>query len=203
MSRKAKIRGILGKRGIHNYDIVIFLLFMALLFLLKGNVPYLQDLVSFRSEISLGYIAKQQGDRIYVIDSGHSRLLCFDTAGNEIFEVTDPSDDGESVLYIDDIAPDEDGLYLSASEWDGMQIAREVILRLDRNGQYVNTVVSRWSARNAWMTASCCTGSIRRPFPTMWRHWSAGTLSTRSGILFLTRICSRSFWVRTVRSAVS
>ncbi len=143
MSRKAKIRGILGKKGIHNYDIVIFLLFMALLFLLKGNVPYLQDLVSFRSEISLGYIVKQQGDRIYVIDSGHSRLLCFDTAGNEIFEVTDPSDDGESVLYIDDIAPDEDGLYLSASEWDGMQIAREVILRLDRNGQYVNTVVSR------------------------------------------------------------
>ena len=65
MSRKAKIRGILGKKGIHNYDIVIFLLFMALLFLLKGNVPYLQDLVSFRSEISLGYIAKQQGDRIY------------------------------------------------------------------------------------------------------------------------------------------
>ena len=143
VSRKAKIRGILGKKGIHNYDIVIFLLFMALLFLLKGNVPYLQDLIRFRSEISLGYIAKQQGDRIYVIDSGHSRLLCFDTAGNEIFEVTDPSDDGESVLYIDDIAPDEDGLYLSASEWDGMQIAREVILRLDRNGQYVNTVVSR------------------------------------------------------------
>ena len=75
VSRKAKIRGILGKRGIHNYDIVMFLLFMALLFLLKGNVPYLQDLVSFRSEISLGYIVKQQGDRIYVIDSGHRRML--------------------------------------------------------------------------------------------------------------------------------
>ena len=97
----------------------------------------------FAKEISLsqGYIAREYADLYYTLDNGHSRLFCFDGAGKIRFEISDPSDNGESVFYIDDIYIGTDALYLSASEWNGMLLDREVILEYTPDGQYVRTAV--------------------------------------------------------------
>ncbi len=143
MNQKRKEPSFLMKRGLHIFDAVLFVLFLALAFFLKSELLHLQDLFQFRSEISMGYLAKQQGDRVYVIDSGHSRFFCFDRDGNEIFEISDPSDNGESILYIDDLSVSGKDIYLSASEWDGMQIARELIVKIDQDGNYLETIAER------------------------------------------------------------
>lgn len=131
----------LRRHGLQFYDGILFILILVLSFALKGNVRTPSELLSFDSEISLGYSAKQYGDRIYAIDSGHSRLVCIDVTGKGVFELNSPSDNKEATLYIDDIAVTDHGIYMAASEWDGMQIAREVILSLNKDGKYLKTCV--------------------------------------------------------------
>ena len=98
------------------------------------------DIFSRTTEVSFGYIGRTSKGIRYVIDNGHARLLAFDKDAQERFEIVDPSDDGEAVLYIDDVFVDDDGIYLSASEWDGMLLTRELILAYDNEGVFQQTV---------------------------------------------------------------
>ena len=92
------------------------------------------------TEVSFGYIGRSAGGVLYVVDEGHTRLIAFDRSGQELYRIVDPSDDGESILYIDDLMTDGENLYLSVSEWNGMLLDRELILRYDLAGNYLDTV---------------------------------------------------------------
>lgn len=99
-----------------------------------------EEVLSQSTEISYGYIGRSAEGVRYAIDDSHARLIAFDNDANEQFEIVDPSDDGKSALYIDDVYVDEDGLYLAASEWDGMLVARELILAYDTGGDFQRSV---------------------------------------------------------------
>ncbi|MGM9579996.1 MAG: MFS transporter [Anaerovibrio sp.] len=104
----------------------------------------MEEVFQVHTEISLGYSARQGTDgNFYVLDNGHERLLCFDKMGKVQFTIENPADRKSELLYIDDFAVTDDGIYLSATEWDGMSIAREVILHYDGQGKYVDTLVER------------------------------------------------------------
>ena len=77
----------------------------------------------------------------YVVDDGHNRLLCFDGESNIRYALVSPSD-GRGVLYIDDFAVDGGLVYLSASEWDGMLLSREVIA-VFKGDRFVRTITER------------------------------------------------------------
>ncbi|MBR2736228.1 MAG: hypothetical protein IKD86_02840, partial [Firmicutes bacterium] len=141
--RKSAKQSYFRKRGIQIQDIVLILLFLLLLFFLRRFTLPLPEAFHFESSISYPYIAKQQGELIYVIDESHNRLICFDRGQNERFEVSGLSDNGESALYLDDLAVSGNNIYLSASEWDGMRVARELILRTDPDGHYLETMAER------------------------------------------------------------
>ncbi len=91
------------------------------------------------TDLSQGYIARESGGLYYTLDNGHSRLICLDRTGKIRFVISDPSDNGESVFYIDDMYIAPDALYLSASVWDGMLLDREAILEYTPDGQFVRT----------------------------------------------------------------
>lgn len=103
------------------------------------QVPF-SDVFSRTTELSFAYIGRTSKGVRYVIDDGHARLLAFDKDTQERFEIVDPSDDGEAFLYIDDVFIDDDRIYLSASEWNGMLLARELILAYDTEGNFQQTV---------------------------------------------------------------
>ncbi|WP_028234796.1 MFS transporter [Pseudobutyrivibrio sp. MD2005] len=100
----------------------------------------ISEALSKTREISLGYITREYNGLYYVIDNGHARIMCFDSDGKERFSITDPSDDGNSILYIDDCLITDENLYLSVSEWDGMLLARELIMKYDLDGNYIENV---------------------------------------------------------------
>lgn len=101
------------------------------------------------TQINLGYSAKQGPDgRLYVLDSSHGRLLCFDDAGNIQFSIESPRDNTGALGYIDDFFVSEEGIFLSASQWNEMALAREAILSYDINGSYRETLVNRDYSEN-------------------------------------------------------
>ncbi len=104
------------------------------------------------TEVSLGYIGRSANGVMYVVDEGHSRLIAFDESGQELYRITDPSDDGKSILYIDDLMVDGENLYLSASEWNGMLLDRELILRYDLSGNYLNTLTEAAYSQESGLT---------------------------------------------------
>ncbi|MBR1738401.1 MAG: MFS transporter, partial [Firmicutes bacterium] len=77
----------------------------------------------------------------YVVDSGHSRLLCFDK-NSDIHTVLLPTDTEGSNLYIDDFTAENGCVYLSASVWDGMMLKKEIIAEF-RGEKYIRTVTER------------------------------------------------------------
>ena len=103
------------------------------------RVPF-DSVFAKTTDVELGYIGRSADGVMYVADEGHSRLIAFDESGQERFRIVDPSDDGESILYIDDLMVDESNLYLSVSEWNGMLLDRELILRYDLEGAYLGVV---------------------------------------------------------------
>ena len=141
--KKSDSMHYLRKPGIQIQDILLMLLFVLLFFFLRRFQTPINEAFLPQSELSYVYIAKQQGSHIYAIDEGHNRLICFDRDGNELFERRDISDNGQSILYIDDMAVSGNTVYLSASEWDGMQVARELILSMDQDGNYLETFAER------------------------------------------------------------
>lgn len=101
------------------------------------------------TEICLGYSAKQGPDgRLYVLDSSHGRLLCFDNTGKIHFSLENPGDKTGALGYIDDFFVSEEGILLSASQWNEMALAREAVLSYDLNGRYRETLASRDYAEN-------------------------------------------------------
>lgn len=144
MSFRKKLKDYLFVNGLHRADGVLLLLFVLLFLFAYFNRMPLTDAFSLDTAIDLGYSAKQgpNGD-YYVLDDGHARLICFDKDSNVHFSIENPSDEKSESLYIDDFAVTEEGIYLSATEWDEMTIAREVVLRYDEKGKYIDTIVDR------------------------------------------------------------
>ncbi|MGN0318336.1 MAG: MFS transporter [Lachnospira sp.] len=139
-----KIKAYLFSKGYKWTDFFITLVLIALgIFCYEFRMP-LGEIFSVETEISLGYSAKKGSDGLfYVLDDGHERLLCFDESGKEQYSIENPSDDISGWLYMDDFAVTSDGVYISATEWNEMAIAREAVLLYDKNGNYVDTIVSR------------------------------------------------------------
>ncbi len=104
------------------------------------NMPF-GEIFTTQTALSQGYIAREGHGSYYILDNGHSRLFRLDRSGKIIFEVNDPTGSGEISLYIDDFYIAPDGLYLAASEWNGMLLDREVILEYTPEGEYVRTAV--------------------------------------------------------------
>ena len=95
------------------------------------------------TDITLGYNAKQDEQGLYyVLDDGHSRLLCFDENSHIRYALVSPTAGEGGALYIDDFAVYDGLVYLSASEWDGLLLAREVIAVFNGT-RYVRTVTER------------------------------------------------------------
>ena len=135
-------KGYLFSHGMNNADILTGAAAAALvLFCWMFRMPFSD---AFRStlDITLGYSAKQDESGLYyVVDDGHNRLLCFDGESNIRYALVSPSD-GRGVLYIDDFAVDGGLVYLSASEWDGMLLSREVIA-VFKGDRFVRTITER------------------------------------------------------------
>ena len=94
--------------------------------------------------IDRGYLARQDGRGLfYALDEEHSRLVCFDGDANILFSIENPSDEISGGLYIDDFAISDEGIFLSVSEWNEMNLAREAILLYDNRGRFVRTVTNR------------------------------------------------------------
>ena len=124
---------------------VLFVVVAVLLLIFCGRFRMpIGEVFRGTTEISLGYSAKQGPDgSFYVLDSGHERLLCFDDGGNIRFTIENPGDEKSPLLYIDDFCVSEDGIFLSASEWDGMALAREAVLSYNSDGTFRETLLDR------------------------------------------------------------
>lgn len=135
-----KIKEAMFSHELRWFDALLLVVCAALVFAcVQLQVPF-SEIFSQTTELSLGYIGRTSDGVRYVIDNGHARLLAFDEGAQELFEIVDPSDNGESALYIDDVFVDGDVVYLSASEWDGMLLSRELILAYDSKGSYLDTI---------------------------------------------------------------
>ena len=130
----------------------VFVVLAALFTVVYGlyRVPFSEATVRTQ-ELTLGYLARESGGDFYALDDGHSRLIRFDTDGNILFQIKDPSDNGESVFYIDDFLVDGESVYLSVSEWNGMLLDRELIVRYNQNAEYQETVTDRDYTRGEYI----------------------------------------------------
>ncbi len=149
MSWSKKLKRYLCSKKLKQTD---FWLMLAVLLLFvccyTVKMPFYEVFRS-KTEITLGYSAKQGDDgRFYVLDNGHERLICFDEEGNIKFSIENPSDEKSNLLYIDDFFVTENGIYVSATEWNEMAIKREAILAFDANGRYVDTLAERDYSEN-------------------------------------------------------
>ncbi len=122
--------------------LVVMLAFAILLVRFLGFAPG----TAFKPtlDISYGYMAKQAENGLYyVLDDEHERIICFDEESNISFVITDPSDEKSEWLYVDGFDVDENYIYLNASEWDGMALSREAILKYNLKGKYLETITER------------------------------------------------------------
>lgn len=144
MKWNKRLRKDLLSPGLKRADILLALAAVLLLiFCWEFRMP-VREALQGKTEISLGYSARQGSDGLlYVLDSGHERLLCFDDTGKIHFSIENPGDETSELLYIDDFCVSEDGILLSASEWNEMVLAREAVLSYDLNGMYRKTLLDR------------------------------------------------------------
>lgn len=139
-----KVKKSLFTKGLKRDDFLILLLAVISVFVCyKCGMP-IEEAFKSKSEISLGYSAKKGEDgNFYVLDNGHGRLICFDEQAVIKFSIENPSDEKSNSLYMDDFFVSPEGIYISATEWNEMSIAREVILFYDKQGNYKETLVER------------------------------------------------------------
>ncbi len=124
-------------------DFIIGLVILVIFYFCWGFYMPISETGKYTQEIELGYNVKQDERGLYyVVDSGHSRLMCFDENSNIKSLINNVSDGESTGLYIDDFAVDNGLMYLSASEWDGMLLSKEVILVFDKE-KYVRTITAR------------------------------------------------------------
>lgn len=149
MSLIAKVKSYLFSKGLSRMDFILILPAILLLFFCYVFSMPVEEALNKDTDISLGYSAKQEEDGLYyVLDSGHERIVCFDEKSNIKFCIENPSDKKSDLLYIDDFAVAEDGIYISATEWEDMLIARETILFYDKKGHYKATLADRDYSEN-------------------------------------------------------
>ncbi|MCR4746650.1 MAG: MFS transporter [Lachnospiraceae bacterium] len=144
MKSVERTKKYLFTKGMTRIDILIVVLiaFSVLMIRILDFSP-LRSLKS-QTDISYGYMARQGSDGfIYVLDDEHGRILSFDENSRIKFAITNIGDKKSEGLYADGFAFDEKFLYINASEWNGMSLTREAILKYDLNGNYIETVTDR------------------------------------------------------------
>ncbi|MBR1737777.1 MAG: hypothetical protein IJ736_12300, partial [Firmicutes bacterium] len=120
-------------------DLLTIVAFIITLLLCSKFFMPISDVFTKTTDISYGYNSKQDySGAYYVVDRGHSRLLCFDK-NSDIHNVLLPTDTEGSNLYIDDFTAENGCIYLSASVWDGMMLKKEMIAEF-RGEKYIRTV---------------------------------------------------------------
>jgi len=113
-----------------------------LIFCWKFSMP-ISDVFTKTVDITYGYNAKQDEQGMYyVVDDGHSRLLCFGADSNIQYILANLEDEEGGSLYIDDFIVKDGMTYLSASVWNGMLLDKEVIA-VFQGKQYIRTIVER------------------------------------------------------------
>lgn len=120
------------------HGVLLIALFAGLYFLWSENQMVLQrDLL-----INQPYLVKQADDgSIFIIDSGHERVLHLEEDGQFIWSADLPLGNAGIALYADDVVSDESGTtYIQVSDWDGMHIDRELFLIYDSHGKLINTI---------------------------------------------------------------
>ncbi|HIV16675.1 MAG TPA: MFS transporter [Candidatus Alectryocaccobium stercorigallinarum] len=140
MSSSKKFKSCITSKKFIRADLFIILLAAALFALCwVVRLPF-SEAFSTKTSISLGYQAKQGPDgNYYAIDESHERLICFDEAGTVRFAVSSIECGIGEVSYIDDFSVTANGLYISASEWNEMSIAREAVVLYSLEGEYIET----------------------------------------------------------------
>ncbi len=122
--------------------IVGFIALVLFYFCWSFYIPF-SETGKYTTDIELGYNAKQDEEgNYYVVDSGHSRLICFDEDSIIQYAIDDVSDGESKGLYISDFCVDNGLTYLSVCEWDGMLLSKEAILVFDKE-KYVRTITAR------------------------------------------------------------
>lgn len=137
------MENIIKRKLLHKIDIIAILSFVILMmacYLLREELP---DCFNTSTQITQAYSVKKGADgSYYVLDDGHNRLIKANAQGVLEFELSDVALDDTQTLYIDDYVIDEKGnLYIQASEWYGMNIAKELIIQYDTKGRYVDTLL--------------------------------------------------------------
>ncbi len=138
---KGKIKNYLLSGSLCKADAAVAAVLILLIVAIQMVSMPLSEALKDSTEVSYGYKAVEAGGLYYVIDSGHERLLCFDKDSRARFALTE-GPDGFG-LYIDDVSVGKDSLYITVSEWDGMLLAGEKVLKYDLDGKYIDTVAVR------------------------------------------------------------
>ncbi|MCR4901446.1 MAG: MFS transporter [Butyrivibrio sp.] len=139
-----KIKSFFFTKGITRADIIItvILAFSVLLIRFLGFSVY--SSFNSRLDISYGYMAKQTEDgSLYVLDNEHERIIGFNEDSNIFCIISNPGDDKSDWLYIDGFDVDGDYIYINASEWDGMALSREAVLKYNLKGKLLETITDR------------------------------------------------------------
>lgn len=144
MSWNNRLKKYLFSEKISKTDFfLVILMGILILFCFTLRMPF-KDAIQSKTKIYLGYCAKSiSNDLFYVLDHSHERLLCFDKDQTVLFSIENISDEKGDLSYIDDFTVTEKGIYLSASQWNRMALAREAILFFDTDGNYVKTIQNR------------------------------------------------------------
>ena len=139
----AAISGYFTTQGVKKADLVLAGAAIILLLVCWRLYTPVSEVFTKTTDILYGYSAKQDAQGLYyVVDNSHDRLICFDAGGDIRYTMSSPSNEEEGSLYIDDFALADGLVYLSASEWDGIRLSREVIAAY-QEGKFVRTIVAR------------------------------------------------------------
>lgn len=146
MQKKNAFRSMkdyLRKGSMSHVDLILTgLLGALLLFCWLFRMP-LSEALTNKLEISYGYSAKQDEKGLfYVVDDGHNRLISFDSEEKVVSDLISPQNGEGGSLYIDNFAVDGGLVYLSASEWNGMLLDREVIVVFE-GSDCIRTIAER------------------------------------------------------------
>lgn len=131
-----RVISFVKKKSVTKIDMLLVGVLVAVVLLVFGSNYLFGTQMDTSKSIDQAYSVKVGADgTCYVLDSGHERLIHMDRSG-KLLTVVVPEDVDGSYLYATDFVTEPDGtIYLAACSWDGMCVNRDVILRLDANGQ--------------------------------------------------------------------
>lgn len=144
--KKSKVKEFLKSQVWKKADsflVVVFVILLAACYYLQQPVT---ECLTTESEIFQGYHMKKGSDgTLYVIDAGHDRIIRFDENGQIIYALSGITVGDSGYLYMEDFAVDEEqNLYLLATEWQGMQVSREFVLKYTKAGKLDKVIVENY-----------------------------------------------------------